>query len=142
MEIKKQLLRQFATEIIVRRSLYGKAAIIQSNLSCFATPLPHSTIFAVLEFFGMPRFWITFFSLRMVGKHAASNRRVRIQKRGVPMTHALEKFFGEVVLFPMDFVINQKPVYSYIGSTMIYGFMAIQTTAHMLERPCRTLQTL
>jgi hypothetical protein len=44
----------------------------------------------------------------MVGKHAASNRRVRIRKRGVPMTHALEKFFGEVVLFPMDFVVNQK----------------------------------
>lgn len=49
------------------------------------------------------------FSFRIVGKHTASNRRVRIRKRGAPLTHALEKFLEGLFYFPWtDFVVNQE----------------------------------
>ena len=37
-----------------------------------------------------------------------SRERIRLRKRGVPMACSLEKFFGELVLFFMDFAVNQE----------------------------------
>lgn len=122
-EIKQQLLRQLATEVHLRRTLDGEAAVIQSDFQWFATSISHSTIYAVLRFIGMPEDWVTFFKkfleapLNLSPVSDDSNRNeVRIRKRGVPMAHALEKFFGELVLFFIDLAVNQE------AGTLLYRF--------------------
>ena len=123
-EIRQQLLRQLATELHLRRALDGEAAIVQSDFQWFGTALPHSTIIAVLRFVGIPEDWITFFikfleaplNMAPVSDDPSASHQVRIRKRGVPMAHALEKFFGELVLFFLDLTVNQE-----VG-TLLYRF--------------------
>jgi hypothetical protein len=122
--IRQQLLRQLATELLLLRALDGAAAIVQSDFQWFGTALPHSTIVAVLRFVGVPEGWITFFTkfleapLNMgpVSDDPSAAHPVRIRKRGVPMAHALEKFFGELVLFFLDLTVNKE------GGTLLYRF--------------------
>jgi hypothetical protein len=114
--IKQQLLRQLATEIHIRRALDGEVAVVQSDLQWFATGIPHSTIFAVLRFLGMSEIWLGFFkkfleapmNMGPVSEDTSAPHAARIRKRGMPMAHALEKLFGEVVLFAMDLAVNQE----------------------------------
>ncbi|KAK7739098.1 hypothetical protein SLS62_011298 [Diatrype stigma] len=114
---KQLLLRTLATEAIIHRSLYGEAAVLQSDLQWYATGLSHTTIFTVMRFFGYPEVLIEFFRkvleapLNVV--HSSDDapstpRDPKIRKRGVPMAHAIEKFMGELVLFVMDLAVNQK----------------------------------
>lgn len=108
--MRQLLLRHIATDTIIRRSLHGDAAVVQSDLQWYATALPHSTLWAVLRFWGVPEDWISFFQkfaeapLRM---NATPGEDVRIRKRGIPITDAFEKFFGECVLFSMDVAVNR-----------------------------------
>jgi hypothetical protein len=110
-EIRQQLLRQLASEVIIRQSLYGEVAVIQSDLAWFAAGMPHSTVFALLRFFGVSEAWIAFFlkfaeaPLRMSDAPGAD---VKIRKRGLPMAHALEKLLEEVILFALDIVVNRE----------------------------------
>ena len=122
-EIQQQLLRQLATEVHMRRCLDGEAAIVQSDFQWFATSLSHNTITAVLRFVGVSEDSIVFFKkfleapLNLSPVSDESNRNeVRIRKRGVPMAHALEKFFGELVLFFLDLAVNQET------GTLLYRF--------------------
>ena len=111
-EIKQQILRQLATEVIVHHSLYGKVAVVQSDLQWFCTSLSHNTVYAVLRFFGMPELWISLFRkfleapLKMVGNETSNE--VRVRRRGVPMAHAIEKLFGEIIFFAMDIAVNYE----------------------------------
>ena len=108
--IRQTLLRQIATDVIIRRSLYGAVAVVQSDLQWYATGLPHSTLWAVLGFWGVPADWLSFFKkfaeapLRMGSTPGVD---VRARKRGIPITDAFEKFFGECVLFSMDVAVNR-----------------------------------
>jgi hypothetical protein len=110
-EIRQQLLRQLASEVIIRRSLHGEVAVVQSDLAWFGAGMPHSTVFALLRFFGVPEAWIAFFRkfaeapLRMSDAPGAD---VKIRKRGLPIAHALERLLGEVVLFALDIAVNRQ----------------------------------
>ncbi|KAK5660818.1 hypothetical protein OQA88_12187 [Cercophora sp. LCS_1] len=123
--IKQKLLRQLTTELLVHR-LRGKTsdtkddigngvALVQTDLQWYATGLPHSTIYTILEYVGFGEDWITFFRKYLeapLNLDAASDDRPqqgpRIRKRGVPMAHASEKFTGELVLFFMDLAVNRQ----------------------------------
>ena len=124
--IKQKLLRQLTTELLVHR-LRGKTfdnreddagngvVLVQTDLQWYATGLPHSTIFSVLEYVGFGKDWINFFRKYLeapLNLDAASDNRPqlgpRIRKRGVPMAHASEKFTGELVLFFMDLAVNRQ----------------------------------
>ena len=113
--IKQQLLRTLASEVVLQDCVNGEVAIIQSDLQWFATGLSHTTIFAVMRFFGFPENMIAFFKkvlqapLNMnPSSDSPSARAPRIRKRGVPMAHAPEKLIGELVLFVMDLVVNKE----------------------------------
>jgi hypothetical protein len=54
MGTRQVLLRQIATDVIIRRALHGDVAVVQSDLQWYATGLPHSTLLAVLRFWGVP----------------------------------------------------------------------------------------
>lgn len=108
---RRQLfLRRLATDVLIRHSLHGEVAVVQSDLQWYATGLPHSTLWAVLRFWGVPEDFMTLFSkyaeapLRMT---ATPGEDVRIRRRGIPITDAFETLFGETVLFCMDVAVNR-----------------------------------
>ncbi|KAF7586075.1 hypothetical protein BBP40_009606 [Aspergillus hancockii] len=77
--------------------------------------LPHSTILAVMTYFGIPEEWIAFFRKYLEAPlnmdNSADRRKKagpRTRKRGVPIAHAIEKLAGELVLFPMDLAVNRE----------------------------------
>lgn len=114
LQIRQQLLHQIAAELLIHRTLYGEdVAVVQSDIQWFYTSLSHSTIYAVLRFFGMPESWISFFRtfletpLRMVYEGQQESE-VRTRKRGVPISHAISDFMAEVVLFVLDLAVNQR----------------------------------
>ena len=113
--IKQQLLRKVASQILLERQINGQAAVVQSDMKWYATALPHSTIFAVMKFFGFPEEWLAFFQKYLAAPlnldHSAEGRMQtgpRIRRRGVPISHAMEKLTGELVLFPMDLAVNRE----------------------------------
>ena len=108
-EIKQLLLRTLATEVVMRRSLDGEVAVVQSDFQWFATGLAHSTIFAVLRFMGFQEDWIAFYKKALEPPLDMLNGKpVRTRKRGLPMAHVFEKLLGELVLFFLDLAVNQE----------------------------------
>ncbi|KAE8155308.1 hypothetical protein BDV25DRAFT_146468 [Aspergillus avenaceus] len=113
--VKQQLLRKIATEMLINRQIYGQAAVIQSDMKWYATALPHSTIFTVMRYLGFPDPLISFFQKYLAAPLNMDNscegrERVglRIRKRGVPISHAMEKLTGELLLFPIDLAVNRE----------------------------------
>ncbi|KAB8215719.1 hypothetical protein BDV33DRAFT_227412 [Aspergillus novoparasiticus] len=113
--IKQQLLRKVASQVLLERQIYGQAAVVQSDMKWYATALPHCSILAVMKFFGFPDEWLAFFRKYLAAPlnldHSAEGRMQtgpRIRRRGVPISHAMEKLTGELVLFPMDLAVNRE----------------------------------
>ncbi|KAL8828043.1 MAG: hypothetical protein Q9170_006771 [Blastenia crenularia] len=110
-EIKQSLLHLVTTESLINTSLYGSFTVLQSDFKWFGPSLPHPTISAVLEFFGVKDRWLKFFRkflatpLKFVqdGPEAPTN----IRQRGIPIDHAISDALGESVLFCLDFAVNQ-----------------------------------
>ena len=113
--IKQLLLQTVASEAILHKALDGEVAMIQTDMKWFATGLSHSTIFAVMRFFGYSEAVIEFYRKVLQAPlnvqsspDSPSTGSPRIRRRGVPMAHAPEKLIGELVLFIMDLVVNQE----------------------------------
>lgn len=115
--LRQAFLQQLATNVMIRRELHGEVAVVQSDLQWYATGLPHSTLWAVLRFWGIPDDFIALFKkyaeapLRLT---ATPGENVRTRRRGIPITDAFETLFGEIVLFCMDVAVNRL-----CGMTMI-----------------------
>lgn len=99
--IKQLLLQTVASEAVLHQALEGEVALIQTDLEWFATGLSHSTIFAVMRFFGYTEPVIAFFKKVLQAPlnvqsspYTPSTGRPRIRRRGVPMAHAPEKLIG------------------------------------------------
>lgn len=109
---KQSLLHIVTTECLLNTILHNKFTAVRSDFSWFGPSLPHPSIITTLRFFGVPEIWLTFFQkflsapLRFVsdGPSAA----IQVRKCGVPMSHSLSDLFGEVLLFPMDYAVNQR----------------------------------
>jgi hypothetical protein len=111
MENKQRLLHLLATDILIKTRIHGEITCFRSQLESFYPSLPHATIKAVFSFFGVPEKWLLFFKrfleapLRFIDEKSAQPR---LRKRGTPGSHTLSEVFGEVVLFCLDFQVNQK----------------------------------
>lgn len=116
-DIKQLMLRNLTTEVLVRRSLGGEVAVVQSDFQWFATGIAHSTVFAVMRFIGFQEEWITFFRKVMEPPlNILDGSPVRTRKRGLPMAHIFEKMLGELVLYFMDLAVAQN------NGTILYRF--------------------
>ncbi|KAJ5975708.1 hypothetical protein N7481_009415 [Penicillium waksmanii] len=108
---KHSLLHRLITESLIQKNLRGEFTAIRSDYKWFGPSLSHTTILTVLEYFGVSRKWLNFFKvfleapLRFVQDGPAAQ--VQTRKRGIPMSHTLSDFFGESVLFCMDYAVNQ-----------------------------------
>lgn len=60
-ELHENLLHLVQTEINLSLRLSGATTVLRSDFESFGPSLPHSSIFAVLRFFGVSNFWIQFF---------------------------------------------------------------------------------
>lgn len=110
--IKQSLLHLVSTETLLNTHVYGSFTILQSDFKWFGPSLPHSTIFAVLDFFGIHDRWLKFFRKFLEAPvkftHDGSSAQVQVRKCGIPITHALSTSMGEAVLFVLDFAVNQS----------------------------------
>jgi len=109
---KQTLLRMATTECLLNTTLHGKFTIVRSDFSWFGPSLSHTSLITVLKFFGVQKIWIDFFQrfLNAPIKFTADGPTASVQtrKRGVPMSHSISDLLGEVLLFTMDFAVNQK----------------------------------
>lgn len=108
-EMKLSLLHLLGTEIVLNSQLKKDITIIRSDFKSFGPSLPHSTIMAVMRFFGVSHKWLNFFkkALEVPLKFAndGPNAQVRTCVRGTPMSSPLADVLTEVVLFCMDYVL-------------------------------------
>ena len=111
--IKQKLLHLLVTEAHLNKTLHGTNTIVRTDLEWFGPSLPHESILTILAFFGVPQQWLDFFRtfLRMPLKfkeEESSTAELRTRERGTPISYALSALFGEVILFCMDFAVNQR----------------------------------
>lgn len=112
MGTKQFLLHLVSTEILVNSRLHGDFTVTRSEFDSWSPSLPHSTISSVLSFFGLSDKWLGFFKTFMEAPlkfvEDGSSASTRVRKRGVPGAHALSSVCGEVVLFCLDYSVNQR----------------------------------
>jgi hypothetical protein len=112
MESKQSLLHLLSTEILLNTRLHGELTCVRSEFDSWNPSLPHSTIYSVLTFLGVSEKWLSFFRkfleapLKFISD--GDDAQPRIRKRGAPGSHTLSDFLGEVILFCMDFSVNQN----------------------------------
>lgn len=58
---KQSTLHLVTAESLINIRLYGSFTVVQSDFKWFGPSLPHATMYAVLEFFGVPEKWLRFF---------------------------------------------------------------------------------
>lgn len=108
-EMKQSLLHLLRTEIVLNSRLNKDLTIIRSDFKSFGPSIPHSTIMAVMRFFGVSHKWLNFFkkALEVPLKFANDGPNAQVRKclRGTPMSSPLADVMTEVVLFCMDSVI-------------------------------------
>ncbi|KAL2105633.1 hypothetical protein VUR80DRAFT_8005 [Thermomyces stellatus] len=112
MALKQKLLHLLATEIDINTRLHGELTALHFVFRDWNPLLPHETVLAVLEFFGVSPIWRNFFAkfLQAPLKWADSEdgEEARTRQRGTPASHALSDVFGEVVLFCLDVAVNRE----------------------------------
>nr|OQO25633.1 hypothetical protein B0A51_06060 [Rachicladosporium sp. CCFEE 5018] len=111
MAAKKQLLRLLSTDIHLSTRTTGGLAAFRTQIQDLYPSLPHATILAVLEYFGVPKQWLGFFSRFLEAPlrfHDEPTAKPRQRLTGTPSSHVLSEMFADVVLFSLDFLINQN----------------------------------
>ena len=119
MERKQDLLHLLSTEAAVNKRIHGSFTAFRSVFDELQNSLPHQTVSAVMEFFGVSKKWLAFFSTYLEaplhfledGNNAAEPRK---RKRGVPTSHTLSDVFSETTLFCIDFSINRRTNGSFL----------------------------
>lgn len=111
MEAKQSLLHILATEIILNTRLNGELACFRTTFESWNPLLPHDTALTVLEFFGVSNKWNDFFKTYLEAPLKFADdieyTQPRTRRRGTSGSHALSDVFGEVILFCLDFSVNQ-----------------------------------
>lgn len=111
MELKQSLLHLLSTEILFNTHFHAEITVVHSQFEDWNQSIPHSTIALILAFFGVSSKWLSFFRkflqapLRFPDEPSGSSR---TRQRGVPESHVLSDVFSEVVMFCMDYSVNQS----------------------------------
>lgn len=119
MERKQDLLHLLATEAAVKKHIHGSFTAFRSVFDELQNTLPHQTVKAVMEFFGVSKKWLSFFSLYLEAplrffEDENNDAEPRKRKRGVPTSHTLSDVFSETILFCVDFSINRHTNGSFL----------------------------
>lgn len=111
-ELKQGLLHFLSTDTLLHKTLHGRAAVVRTDLEWFGPSLSLQTILTVLKFFGMPeidlQFMRSFLECPVKFTDDPAGTPARTRQCGTPLSFSLSKLCGEIVLFVMDFGVNQK----------------------------------
>ena len=138
MEAKQALLHLLSTEILINKNVRGRLTCFRAEFEQFNTRLPHSSILAILEFFGVSRPWITFFTTYMKAPLAFAGEQPKQRQRGIPSDHTLSTVLGETVLFCLDLAVRSssgRPLYR------LYDDCWFWDTQPMCHNAWKSLQT-
>lgn len=111
MQAKQSLLHILSTEVAVNTRIHGEVTAFRTSFESWNSLLPHATVRTILKFFGVSPQWLEFFMkfleapLKFHDQGDSSPPRLR--RRGTPASHVLSNVFGELVLFCLDFSVNQ-----------------------------------
>lgn len=109
---KQSLLHIVTTECLLNTMLHNTFTAVRSDFAWFGPSLPHSSLITTLRFFGVAEIWLTFFqkflSAPLIFINDGPSAKIQVRKCGVPMSHSLSDMFGEVLLFCMDYAVNQR----------------------------------
>ncbi|KAF7331732.1 hypothetical protein MKEN_00053000 [Mycena kentingensis (nom. inval.)] len=113
--IKQELLHFVATECYLDQALHGSFTVVSTDFEWFGPSLPYDTIIACLEFFGVPQVWLDFFrtflQVPLTFKDDKPGELPRARQCGTPISYSLSSFFGEAVLFVLDYAVNQHGLF-------------------------------
>jgi hypothetical protein len=109
---KQSMLRLLTAELLLNTKIYGEFVVLQSDFKWFGPSMPHDTILAVLEFFGVPKTWLRFFKkflqVPVIFKQDGPGAKAHIRKCGIPSSHVLSDALSEAVLFCLDFAVSRR----------------------------------
>ncbi|OCL12530.1 hypothetical protein AOQ84DRAFT_419459 [Glonium stellatum] len=103
MDAKQSLLHPLSAEIIINTRMHGELTCFRSVFEDWNPLLPHGTVLAVLEFFGVSERWLAFFKkffeapLKFIDKPSQA----RIQRRGTPGSHSISDMLDGALLYRM-----------------------------------------
>jgi hypothetical protein len=110
--VVQELLQRIQTEVLMQTKLEREITVIRSDFKWFGPSIPHSTIFAVLEFFGVDAEWNDFFKrvleATMRFKQDSPDTPAQPRKRGTLISTPIADFMSESILFCLDYAVNQK----------------------------------
>ncbi|KAJ7122842.1 hypothetical protein C8R44DRAFT_876040 [Mycena epipterygia] len=105
--VKQELLHTVSTEAYLNTTLHKTHTVVCTDLEWFGPSLAFDTISTCLKFFGVSQKWLDFFKtflqVPLAFKDDKPGDAPRVRQCGTPISYALSTFFGEVVLFGLDF---------------------------------------
>ena len=111
-ELKHSLLQLLNVEVAMGKRLNDEVTVLQSDFQSFGPSISHSTIVAVLKFFGVSKHWTDFFrrvlAVPIIFKEDGPHAEVRVRQRGTQMSSPLADVCSELMLFGMDFAVWQR----------------------------------
>ena len=111
MAAKQGLLHSLSTDVLIQTRLRGGITCFRSQIDNLYPSLPHQTIKTALFYFGASQKWLQFFTRFLEAPLRFQDEtpgHTRPRKNGTPGAHVLSEVFAEVLLFCLDFSINQK----------------------------------
>ncbi|KAM7194755.1 hypothetical protein V8F20_007775 [Naviculisporaceae sp. PSN 640] len=111
LDVEQELIHRIQAEVLLQTRMGKDITVMRANFRSFSASLPHSSIFAVLDFFGFDDvsqyIFRSFLEAPMVFKDDTKPQASRIRKRGTPRGSILANFLEEALLFCLDFAVNQ-----------------------------------
>ncbi|KAJ3486652.1 hypothetical protein NLG97_g6571 [Lecanicillium saksenae] len=110
--LKTDILRVCSAEMAVQKIVHGQFCLLQSDFEWFGPSLPHSTLVTIMEYFHFPKelvqFTKSFLDMRIQFQEDGTNGAVLTRKTGIPVSFQLTDGISELLLFVLDFAVNQK----------------------------------
>ncbi|OAA70250.1 reverse transcriptase [Cordyceps fumosorosea ARSEF 2679] len=110
--LKTDILRVCTAEMGVQKIVHGQFCLLQSDFEWFGPSLPHSTLTTIMEYFHFPKelvqFTKSFLDMQIQFQEDGSEGAVLTRKTGIPVSFQLTDGISELLLFVLDFAVNQK----------------------------------
>lgn len=110
--LKTDILRVCSAEMAVQKLVHGQFGVLQSDFEWFGPSLPHSALIAIMKYFHFPselvHFSETFISMRMQFEEDGKDGAILTRKNGIPISFQITDGISELLLFVLDFAVNQK----------------------------------
>ncbi|KAM3474125.1 hypothetical protein MY5147_004424 [Beauveria neobassiana] len=110
--LKTDILRVCSAEMSVQKIVHGQFCLLQSDFEWFGPSLPHSTLTTIMEYFHFPKelvqFTKEFLDMHIQFQEDGKDGAVLTRKTGIPVSFQLTDGISELLLFVLDFAVNQR----------------------------------